>query len=70
MYLQAHLLNLSVKLAPADAKGIAQLASVAQGIVRTSAELAQIKVEREDNKEKTAEIIARIKAYMDEQGKA
>jgi hypothetical protein len=42
MYLQAHLLNLCVKLAPEDAKAIAQLASVAQGIVQTSVKLEQI----------------------------
>jgi hypothetical protein len=45
MYLQAHLLNLSVKLAPEDAKAIAQLASVAQAVVGNSIKLEQIKAE-------------------------
>jgi hypothetical protein len=73
MYLQAHLLNLSVKLAPEDAKGIAQLAAVAQAVVGNSIKLDQINVEREDSKkkqERVAEIIAAIKGRMDELGLA
>jgi hypothetical protein len=69
MYLQAHLLNLSVKLAPEDAKAIAQLASVAQAVVGNSIKLEQIKVEREDNQEKVAAIIERVKAAMNEMGR-
>jgi hypothetical protein len=70
MYLQTHLLSLSLRLAPADAKAIAQLASVAQGIVQTSVKLEQIKAERQDNGERSeriADIIRRIRASHEEQ---
>src|SRR5262249_42269436 len=46
MYLQARLLSSGLALEPQDTKPIAQLASVAQGIVRTSVELEQIRVDR------------------------
>ena len=67
------MLNLSVKLAPDDAKAIAQLAAVAQAVVGNSIKLDQINVEREDSKkkqERVAEIIAAIKGRMDELGRA
>jgi hypothetical protein len=51
MYLQARLLNSGIVLDPQDAKAIAQLASVAQGIVQTSVKLEQIKAERKDRNE-------------------
>jgi hypothetical protein len=73
MNLQSHLLSLSLKLAPEDAKGIAQLAAVAQAVVGNSIKLDQINVEREDSKkkqERVAEIIAAIKGRMDELGRA
>ena len=63
MYLQAHLLNLSIKLTPEDAKAIAQLASVAQGIVQTSVQLEQIKVERQDKSDELRDILERLKAF-------
>jgi hypothetical protein len=46
MYLQARLLNSGIALEAQDARTIAQLASVAQGIVQTSVKLEQIRVER------------------------
>jgi len=54
MPLKAHLLNLSVKLAPEDAKSIGQLAFIAQAVVGNSIKLKQIKVERQDNKARVA----------------
>jgi hypothetical protein len=68
MYLQTHLLSLSLRLGPADAKAIAQLASVAQGIVSTSVKLEQIKSERQDNGERSeriAEIVRRIREKVE-----
>jgi hypothetical protein len=50
MYLQARLLSSGIAIEPADARAIAQLASVAQGIVRTSVELEQVKVTQNDRK--------------------
>jgi hypothetical protein len=72
MYLQTHLLSLSLRLAPADAKAIAQLASVAQGIVSTSVKLEQIKAERQDNGERSeriADIIRQITETCGERDK-
>ena len=63
MYLQARLLNSGIELEPADAKAIAQLASVAQGIVQTSVQLEQIKVERQDKSDELRDILERLKAF-------
>jgi hypothetical protein len=71
-YLQAHLLTMGLRLGPADAKAIAQLASVAQAVVGNSIKLEQIKAEREDNgerSEKIADIIRRIMETCVEQDK-
>jgi predicted transcriptional regulator len=68
MYLQTHLLSLSLRLAPEDAKAIAQLAGVAQGIVNTSVKLEQLKAERQDNgerSEKIADIVRRIRETVE-----
>jgi uncharacterized protein YajQ (UPF0234 family) len=64
MNLQAHLLNLSIKLAPEDAKAIAQLASVAQGIVQTSVKLEAIKVERQDKDDNLRDILERLRNFQ------
>jgi hypothetical protein len=70
MYLQAHLLSLGLKLAPEDAKGIAQLASVAQGIVSTSVKLEQIKAESERKAASAEELRAALRAYAEARGVA
>jgi hypothetical protein len=67
-YLQAHLLTLGLRLGPEDAKAIAQLASVAQGIVSTSVKLEQIKAERQDNGERSkriADVVRRIRETIE-----
>jgi hypothetical protein len=53
MYLQARLLNSGIALEAQDAKAIALLASVAQGIVQTSVKLEQIRVEKRERNEET-----------------
>jgi hypothetical protein len=57
MYLQARLLNSGIALEAQDARAIAQLANVAQGIVQTSVKLEQIKAEQTSAKEKREETI-------------
>jgi hypothetical protein len=57
MYLQARLLNSGIALDPQDARAIAQLASVAQGIVQTSVKLEQIKAEKKAERETREETI-------------
>jgi hypothetical protein len=50
----------------ANRRPIAQLASVAQGIVSTSVKLEQIKVERQDKREKAdvQAVVEKIRAAM------
>jgi len=57
MFLQVRLLDIAAHLDPQSAREIAQLAAVAQGIVRTSVELEQLRVDRNALNEKREEKI-------------